>query len=159
MSFIRRKTVSGLKAGDSFSITRTFTAAEVDRFAAITRDYNPIHFDERFTAVKQFSGLICHGLLVGGMVTEIGGQIGWLASGMSFEFRKPVYIGDTIECTLTIHEVNQKGYAVAEAVFTNQDKAVVITSSLTGYLPGNREKQVMQDMMAEGDPTNRIGYD
>jgi acyl dehydratase len=47
MSWIRKKTLEGLKAGDSFSISRTFTEEDVSLFAGITRDYNPVHFEKR----------------------------------------------------------------------------------------------------------------
>ncbi len=73
VSGIRRKTLEGLKVGNSFSITRTFTEEDVMRFADLTRDYNPVHFDERFSGVKNFRGRICHGLLVASMISEIGG--------------------------------------------------------------------------------------
>lgn len=100
MSYIRKKAIAGLTVGDKISVSRTFTEHDVMQFAAISRDYNPIHFEERFTKTKNLDGLICHGLLVASLVTEIGGQIGWLASEMSFTFKKPVYIGDTIDCAL-----------------------------------------------------------
>jgi len=64
MSEIRRKAISGLKIGDSFTIKRTFTEKDMIAFAEITRDYNPVHFDDRFAAVKKFDGRICHGLPV-----------------------------------------------------------------------------------------------
>ena len=63
MSHIRKKAIEGLEIGDTFSVSRTFTEQDVVRFADISRDYNPIHFDQRFTKVKNFDGLICHGLL------------------------------------------------------------------------------------------------
>ena len=108
MSGIRKRTIQGLNIGDTFTITRTFTEEDTSNFADITRDYNPIHFDLRFTEVKNIKGRICHGLLVGSMLTEIGGQIGWLASEMKFRFTRPVYFGDTISCTLTITEIDNK---------------------------------------------------
>lgn len=156
MSQIRKKAIEGLKAGDAFSVSRTFTEDEVSRFADISKDYNPVHFDGRFAATKNFNDRICHGLLVAGMVTEIGGQIGWLASGMSFSFRQPVYFGDTITCDFVITDVDEKGRARAEAVFTNESGVIVLEGVLTGILPGAEEKQVMADMLAEGDPTNNI---
>ncbi len=156
MSGIRRKTLGGLKAGDSFSITRTFTEEDVIRFADITRDYNPVHFDARFSAARNFENRVCHGLLVGGMISEIGGQIGWLASGMKFQFKKPVYIGETISCSLTITRVGPNGRAEAAAIFCNQESAVVLEAFLEGILPGPRELEVMTAMVREGDPTNKI---
>jgi len=44
MSPIRRKTVEGLKRGDTFSISRTFSKQDMIHYAAISRDYNPVHF-------------------------------------------------------------------------------------------------------------------
>ena len=122
----------------------------------MTRDYNPIHFDARFVAVKGLQARICHGLLVGGMVTEVGGQIGWLASGMNFRFKRPVYMGQTITCTLTITEIDEKGRARAEAVLVNQEGEVVITAHLTGRVPGQAEIQVLSRMVEEGDLTNGL---
>lgn len=156
MSHIRKKAVGGLEAGETFSVSRTFSELDVIQFADISRDYNPVHFDERFSKVKNFDNRICHGLLVASLLTEIGGQIGWLASGMSFEFKKPVYFGDTIRCDFTITEMDAKGRAKAEVVFTNENDIVVLEAVLTGIVPGVREKKVLNDMLAEGDPTNKI---
>ena len=157
MPSIRKQTAKGLKPGDSFSISRTFREEDVQRFADITRDYNPVHFDERFTQTKGFSGRICHGLLVAGMISEIGGQMGWLASEMNFRFKKPVYFGDTILGTLTITSIVAHGRAEAEAVLRNQDRKIVLEGSLKGILPGAQERKALQAMVAEGDPTNKIG--
>lgn len=159
MNWIRKKTVDGISAGDQFRIVRTFTAEDVAAFAALTRDYNPIHLEDRFVAAKGLQRRICHGLLVGGMVTEIGGQIGWLASGIDLRFRKPVYIGDTITCTMTILTVDDRHRADADAVMTNQSGDVVLTARIRGRLPTEADRRVLQQMMAEGDPTNGIRED
>ena len=90
MSDIHNHTVQGLKAGDTFTVTRQFTKEDVINFAEITRDYNPVHFDNRLSDAKNFKDRICHGLLVGSMLTEVGGQIGWLATGMDFSFEQPI---------------------------------------------------------------------
>ncbi len=126
MSYIRKKAISGLAKGDTFSVSRTFTEEDVTQFAEISRDYNPIHFEKRFSNVKRIDGLICHGLLVASLITEIGGQIGWLASGMTLQFKKPVHIGDTIRCDFTITEIDDRGRAKGEAVFTNENYITVL---------------------------------
>ncbi len=156
MSVIRKKTVAGLKIGDTFTISRTFTEQDMIRFADITRDYNPVHFDNRFAKVKKFNGRICHGLLVASILTEIGGQIGWLASGMNFSFKQPVYFGDMITCYFTIVEIDDSGKAKAEAVYKNQYEITVLEAFLTGIIPGFSEKKVLNAMLAEGDPTNKV---
>lgn len=156
MSYIRRKTIVGLQVGDTFSVSRTFTEQDMIQFADISRDYNPVHFDERFAKVKKFNGRICHGLLVASLATEIGGQIGWLASGMSFSFTRPVYFGEAVRCDFTITDIDERGRAKAEAVFRNQDELIVVEGVVTGIVPGPEEKRVMNAMVAEGDPTNKV---
>jgi 3-hydroxybutyryl-CoA dehydratase len=156
MSYIRKKAIAGLKRGDTFAISRTFTEQDTIAFGDLSRDYNPVHFDHRFAEVKNFYGRICHGLLVASMLTEIGGQIGWLASGMNFQFKKPVYFGDTIECCFIITELDDRNRAKAEAVFKNQQDEIVLEAYLTGIIPDLPEKRVMEFMLAEGDPTNKF---
>jgi acyl dehydratase len=118
-------------------------------FADITRDYNPIHFDNRFVRAKNLQGRICHGLLVGSMLTEIGGQIGWLASEMNFRFKKPVYFGDTIECRLTITEIDRHHRARAEVIYRNQDGHIVLEAELAGILPDDQERNILHAIFVE----------
>ncbi|PHQ24448.1 acyl dehydratase [Marinobacter guineae] len=155
MSEIRKKTIAGLKAGDSFTLTRTFTEEETLSFGEISRDQNPVHYSDDFARAKNLEGKICHGLLVGGMITEVGGQIGWLASGMNFRFRRPVYFGDTITCVFTLTEVDERNRARAEAVLSNQHGETVIDAWLTGVLPGPEEQEVMSAMLSEKEAMSR----
>ena len=149
MTHIRRKTIDGLEKGQTFIVSRTFSEDDMQVFAEITRDYNPVHLDDRFAHAKGFEGRICHGLLAAGIITEIGGQIGWLASGMNFDFKKPVYFGDTITCRFTIMEVDERGRASAEAVYMNQDNVTVIEAFITWILPNEHERDILSRMMAE----------
>ena len=148
MSQIRKQTIKGLTVGETFTVSRTFTEQDMISFADITRDYNPIHFDQRFVTAKKLKGRICHGLLVGSLLTEIGGQIGWLASEMNFRFKKPVYFGDTIECSLTIIHIDGPR-ARAEVTYRNQDGTVVLKAELAGILPDNRERKVLNAILQE----------
>ncbi len=157
MASMRMRAVNGIQVGGQFRVTRTFTEQDVIDFAETTRDYNPVHFDDRFAAVKNFRGRICHGLLVGSLLTEIGGQLGWLATEMNFRFKRPVYPGDTVTCELTITKMDARGLGEADVAFTNSDGTVVIEAKVKGNLPGERETEIMSLMLEEGDPTNPIG--
>ena len=146
MSEIRKKTVKGLKVGDTFTVSRTFGEQDVVDFARMTKDHNPVHFDERFVKAKNLKGKICHGLLVGSLVTEIGGQIGWFASKLDFRFRKPVYCGDTVTCSLTISCLAAEGLSEAKAVCRNQEGEIVLEAFMKGYIPVGEEVQILDDI-------------
>jgi 3-hydroxybutyryl-CoA dehydratase len=152
----RERAAEGLHVGDSFRISRTFTDDDVIRFAKISRDYNPIHFDARFAKAKNFSAPICHGLLAASLATEIGGQIGWLASTMNFRFKGPVYVGDTITCSWVITAIDQKGRAKASVTLTKEEGITVIEAEVSGIVPGVEERKVLSQMLSEGDPTNGL---
>jgi acyl dehydratase len=156
VSAIRRRAIEGIEAGDTFTVTRCFSEADTVRFGELTRDYNPVHHDDRFALAKGLPGRICHGLLIGALLTEIGGQIGWLASGMSFRFLGPVSFDETVSCTLTVHTVDPRGKARASAEMRAGDGRLVATAELFGLLPAAADRAVMQRMVDEGDPSNPL---
>jgi len=156
MAGFRERAAEGLQVGDTFRTSRTFTEDDVILFARISRDYNPVHFDARFAKAKNFSAPICHGLLVASLATELGGQIGWLASAMNFRFKGPVYAGETITCTWVMTAIEQNGRAKASVTITKEDGATVIEAEISGIVPGLQERKVLSQMLSEGDPTNKL---
>ncbi len=157
-TFVRRQAMEGrVRPGDTWVARRTFTEEETLAFGDLIRDYNPVHYDERFAAARGFPQRILHGMLTASMVCEPGGQSGWLATSMSFAFRKPVHFGDTVECRLTIREIDERGFAHADALFTNQHGECVLEGTLCGFLPDGSAREVLQRMVVEeGDPTNKL---
>ena len=154
MAGLRERAAEGLQVGDTFRTSRTFTNDDVIRFARISRDYNPVHFDARFAKAKNLSAPICHGLLAASLITEIGGQIGWLASFMNLRFKGPVYVGETITCNWVITAIGQKGRAKASITITKENGLTVIEAEIGGIMPGIEERKVLSQMLSEGDPTN-----
>ncbi len=157
MTTIREQAARGLRAGDRFEITRTFTREEVSAFAALTRDYNPIHVEPQFAAAQGLRGPVCHGLLVASLLTEIGGQLAWLASGMSFRFRAPVYPGQAVRCVLEVERLEADGRARARVQMHNPEDELVLEAELYGRLPQGEPQAVLREMLDAGDPTNPLG--
>jgi len=156
MSDLRQAAIEGPRVGDRFTVTRTFTRQDTERFGALTRDYNPVHYEPAFAASKGFPELILHGLLTGSMICEIGGQMAWLASSMTFRFRKPVFFGDTVTCAITIETIEPSGHSTSTAVFTNQHGDVVVEAELAGQLPRPVDREVLASIVERGDPTNEL---
>lgn len=154
---VRRQALEGrVRPGDTWVARRTFTEEDTLAFGDLIRDFNPVHYDDRFAAARGFPERILHGMLTASMVCEPGGQAGWLATSMSFTFRRPVRFGDTIELRLTIRSIDERGYASADAVFTNQDGQCVLEGTLSGFLPAGSAREVLRSMVEEGDPTNGL---
>ena len=152
MSEIRKKTIEGLKVGDTFTVSRMFNEQDVQEFSNMTKNFNPVYIDEEFVKAKNLKGKVCTGLLVGSLVTEIGGQIGWFASKLDLRFKKPVYIGDTVTCSLTISCMAGKGLTEAKAVCRNQEGEIVLEAFLKGYIPVGSEIPILNNLVT-GYPT------
>lgn len=95
-----------LKVGDKASITKAFTAEEVEQFAAISSDTNPIHLDEDFAADSIFGQRIVHGMLVGSLFSALIGVdlpgTGSIYLGQNLSFRAPVLIGEEVTASVEI---------------------------------------------------------
>ncbi len=90
--------------GATYTYRRTFTDADVAQFADVTDDDQPRH-----TEPDESGRLMVHGLLTGSLLTKIGGDLEMLAREMTFEFRRPVYTGDTVVCEWTNETVTDRG--------------------------------------------------
>src|SRR5438874_11326064 len=125
---------NSIQVGQTFIFRRTFTEGDVANFCGVTGDYNPYHIDDTFAQSSFFGRRIIPGLLTSSMITHIGGMIGFLATEMHFHYLAPVYIGDTITCTVTFTEKDEEKrllHAVAGSV--NQDGVEVLQARFSGF--------------------------
>ena len=132
-----REGFDAIAVGQVFTFRRTFTEGDVAIFCAVTGDYNPYHMDETFARANWYGKRIIPGLLTGSMLTHIGGMLGFLATEMSFQYLAPVYIGDTVTCTVTFVEKDEaRRVLVASVRYTTQDDREVLTARFSGF-PSN----------------------
>lgn len=133
-SELLRVAFEALAVGQTFQFRRTFTDGDVAVFCGVTGDYNPYHLDETFARQSGLGRRILPGLLTASMLTHIGGLLGFLASEMTFRYLKPVYIGDTVEITVTITEKDDARRRVAgTARYANQDGVEVLQARFSGF--------------------------
>ena len=80
--------------------SRTFTAADVEAYAAITGDHNPLHFDSDFAARVRPGALIVHGGLTTGLFNALVAEVlpgpGSVFLHQEWDYPAPAYIGDTV---------------------------------------------------------------
>lgn len=123
-----------VQVGQTFTFRRTFTDGDVALFIGVTGDYNPYHLDDAFARESWFGRRILPGLLTASMVTHVGGLIAFLAAEMSFQYLAPVYVGDTVTCTVTVRGKDEAGRRVSStAEFVNQDGVEVLRAQFSGF--------------------------
>ena len=80
--------------------TRTFSAEDVDLYARVTGDRNPLHFDPRYAAARRPGRLIVHGGITAGLFNALVAQElpgpGSVFLHQEWDYPAPAYIGDTV---------------------------------------------------------------
>jgi 3-hydroxybutyryl-CoA dehydratase len=128
-----------LKLGDTASLRRTITQDDVNQFARITMDTNPLHLDEEYAKQTRFGGCIVHGIFGAGLIsavigTELGGPI-YLSQ--TLKFIKPVRIGETLTAFVEVIAVDEgKNIVTLETRVTNE-KGVKVIVGEASVLPIN----------------------
>jgi acyl dehydratase len=88
---------SDLQEGRSASVDFVVSAEELQQFATLSGDFNPLHVDADFARSKGFEGAVVHGALLLAKVSQlIGMQLPGRDSvwtGISLQFRQPLYLG------------------------------------------------------------------
>jgi 3-hydroxybutyryl-CoA dehydratase len=94
------------------SYQKTITETDIDAFAALTGDTNPVHLDSEYAATTPFKARIAHGMLSAGLIsTVLGTQLpgpGCIYLEQQIKFKAPVFIGDTLVATVTVEDINQR---------------------------------------------------
>ena len=101
---ISNVTFDEIAIGDTATYTRLITNQEVEAFAAISGDHNPLHLDPEYAATTAFGECIAHGMLTGAFISaaiamELPGP-GTIYLGQKLQFRAPVTLGDTLTVEL-----------------------------------------------------------
>lgn len=125
-------TFNELTVGQSASLSRTVTEADVVMFGGISGDLNPAHFNEVESSKTMFKGRIAHGMLTAGYVSAVlGMQLpgpGTIYLKQSLKFTSPVRIGDTVTAKVTVAELDEgKKRAQLKTECFNQEGKLVLT--------------------------------
>lgn len=118
--------------GDIHTYERTFTKEDVRQFAEVSEDKQDIH-----TKPDSEGRLMAHGLLTATLPTKIGGELSVLARTMEFEFIKPVYTGDTIECEWRndeVDELDDRFNVLASVTCRKKDGTEVMRATIRGII-------------------------
>jgi 3-hydroxybutyryl-CoA dehydratase len=119
----------GVEIGLKRSQTRTISAADIDTFADLSGDHNPVHMDEEYGKKTIFGSRIAHGVISLGLLSAAMAKLPGLPIFMSqsVRFLKPVRIGDTITASVEIIETRpDKGIVTLKNTCTNQKGEMVI---------------------------------
>jgi acyl dehydratase len=125
---------------------RTIMAEDIQVFADLTGDHNPIHVDPEFAARSIFGSCISHGPMMVGITFGLLSRLDLLdgtiiaLKAIEWSFNAPIKAGDAVHVRATVCDVrasarsSDRGAVTFEIEVINQDGAVVQVGQATGIM-------------------------
>lgn len=119
-----------LSVGQSAELSHVVGAADIQAFADVSHDTNPVHLDEAYARTTTFGGVIAHGMLGAAYISAVLGTKlpgpGAIYLSQQLRFRRPVRIGDPVIARVTVKALDDKrGHATVETVCLVNGKTVI----------------------------------
>lgn len=138
-----------IEVGMNVSYSQTVTDADIKAFAGISGDRNPVHLDEDYAHKSQFKRRIAHGMMTASYFsalfgTKIPGE-GCVYTYQSLNFKRPVYINDTVEAIITVTDVDIEKRRVKFKTVCKVDNKTVTDGEAELYVPIEFNKIMVND--------------
>ena len=122
-----------LEANQTYSHDFKFSQDEVNRFAEVTGDKNPVHPDAGYAAKSMFKRPIMHGMLSASLFSKVFGTLfpgdGTIYLKQTLNFLKPMYVDTDYEAVFTVKEVmKDKHRAIVETIIRDKTTGILCTS-------------------------------
>ena len=102
--------IEDLEVGMSRHVTKVVTDRDIELFAEVSTDHNPVHLDEDYAHDTIFEGRIAHGMLTAGLISAvIGEQLpghGTVYLGQTLKFLAPVRPGDRVRAEVEVTAID-----------------------------------------------------
>ena len=127
--------IEDIEMGMTRYVRKIISDQDIEKFAEISTDHNPVHLDDEYARDTIFEGRIAHGMLTAGLVSAvIGEQLpghGTIYISQNLKFLAPVRPGDLVHAEVKVIdmvidkrrvkldcrcEVNGKNVLVGEAM-------------------------------------------
>ena len=102
--------IEDMEIGMTRYVRKTIEDADIEKFADVSTDHNPVHMDEDYARETIFGGRIAHGMLTASLISAvIGEQLpghGTVYMGQNLKFMAPVRPGDSVIAEVTVKDID-----------------------------------------------------
>lgn len=131
--------IDELRIGMYATYSQTITDADIKAFAGISGDHNPVHISEEYALQSRFKKRIAHGLISASFFSQLFGTRlpgqGCVYASQSLQFKRPVYLGDTVTAKVQIISIDIKRRIVLFSTVCTVRNKVVIAGEAEIFIP------------------------
>ncbi|MBL8773020.1 MAG: MaoC family dehydratase [Phenylobacterium sp.] len=119
-----------LTVGQTAETSRVVGLADIQAFADVSGDHNPLHLDEAYAKTTTFGERIAHGMLsasfISGLIANKLPGAGAIYLSQSLRFRRPVKIGDLVGVRVTVKALDEaRGHVTLDTICEVAGKTVI----------------------------------
>lgn len=133
-----------LAVGMSSTYTSTVTTGDIQSFAEVSSDKNPLHLDEEYASSTMFKGCIAHGMLSASYFSTILGTRlpgpGAIYLFQSLKFKAPVRPGETAEAYAEITGFDERRKRATFKCECKVGDTVVVSGEAIVMVPSRSSK-------------------
>jgi 3-hydroxybutyryl-CoA dehydratase len=134
--------IEDIEIGMVRSLKKLITDRDIELFAEVSTDRNPVHLDDNYAQDTIFEGRIAHGMLTAGLISAvIGEQLpghGTVYLGQSLRFMAPVRPGDIVEAVVTVTAIEHAKRRVTLETHCSVGKTVVLKGEALVLAPSRK---------------------
>jgi acyl dehydratase len=122
-----------INVNDTYVHEFSFSQEDVNKFAEVTGDKNPVHLDPDYASKTMFRRPIMHGMLSASLFSKVFGTLypgeGTIYLKQSLNFLKPMYVDTKYEAVFTVKEViREKHRALFDTIIREKESGQICTS-------------------------------
>lgn len=134
--------IEDLEVGMTRHLQKQITDRDIELFAEVSTDRNPVHLDDSYAQDTIFEGRIAHGMLTAGLVSAvIGEQLpghGTVYLGQTLKFMAPVRPGDMVRAEVTVETIDHAKRRVTLATRCLVGDTVVLKGEAVVLAPSRK---------------------
>lgn len=134
--------IEDLEVGMARSLRKIVTDQDIEMFAEVSTDRNPVHLDDQYAQDTIFEGRIAHGMLTAGLISAvIGEQLpghGTVYLGQTLKFMAPVRPGDMVEAVVEVLSIDHSRRRVQLKTEARVGETVVLKGEATVLAPSRK---------------------
>lgn len=134
--------IEEIREGMEATYSQTVTDADVKAYAGLSGDRNPAHMDDEYASNSRYKKRIAHGMISSSYFsalfgTKIPGE-GCVYVAQSLQFKRPVYLGDTVIATVSVTKVDLDKRRVFFRTTCKVKNKIVIDGEAELYVPKDK---------------------